>query len=97
MGGEFRIASAAAWCVLRHERRATALWVRWERKRAAWSPFWQPFNALRPGSGAVDRVKARDAVGVAREEPLVQSGARRHGNDGIPGNRGNVVPVSYRL
>jgi len=40
------------------------------------------------------KIAARDP---RRQAAVVQWGARRHGNDGISGNRGNVVSVTYRF
>ena len=39
------------------------------------------------------KIAARDL----RSGAVVQWGARRHGSDGIYGNRGNVVSVTYRF
>jgi hypothetical protein len=36
-------------------------------------------------------------VAGRHQQAQVQSGARRRGNDGIPGNGGNVASVTYRI
>ena len=52
--------------------------------------------AFARGMVFVEAAQLRKVAG-RHQRAQVQWGARRHGNDGIHGNHGNVVSVSYRL